>query len=140
MQKLIKTLKRHEGVSKYAYEDHLGFVTVGVGRCLDPDRGLGLSDDEIEYLLRNDIERCYSELSIFSWFHDLDQVRQEAIINMLFNLGLPTFLEFKKTLKFLAEGKYSQAAAEMLDSKWAIQVGDRASELAYMVETGQHLK
>lgn len=140
MRKLIETLKRHEGVSKYAYEDHLGYVTIGVGRCLDPERGLGLSDDEIEYLLRNDIERCYSELSVFSWFHDLDQVRQEAIVNMLFNLGLPTFLEFKKTLKFLAEGKYSQAADEMLDSKWANQVGDRANELAYMVETGQYLK
>ena len=140
MRKLIETLKRHEGVSKYAYEDHLGYVTIGVGRCLDPERGLGLSDDEIEYLLRNDIERCYSEVGVFSWFHDLDKVRQEAIVNMLFNLGLPTFLEFKKTLKFLAEGKYSQAAAEMLDSKWANQVGDRANELAYMVETGQYLK
>ena len=88
----------------------------------------------------SDIQRCYEELDVFSWFHDLDQVRQEAIVNMLFNLGLPTFLAFKKTLKFLAENKYSQAAEEMLDSKWARQVGDRAKELAYMVETGDYLK
>ena len=58
MKRLIEQLKRHEGVSKWAYEDHLGYITVGVGRCLDPEIGLGLSDDEIDYLLRNDITRC----------------------------------------------------------------------------------
>lgn len=140
MKKLIETLKRHEGVSKYAYEDSEGYVTVGVGRCLDPERGLGLSPDEIDYLLRNDIERCYQELSVFSWFDELNQVRQEALVNMLFNLGLPTFLKFKKTLKHIAEHNWSMAASEMLDSKWHRQVGDRAKELAYMIETGSYLK
>ena len=100
---------------------------------------MGISEKEAEMLLMSDIERCYEELDVFSWFHDLDQVRQEAMVNMLFNLGLPTFLEFKRTLKFMAEGAYSQAAAEMLDSKWANQVGDRANELAYMVETGCYM-
>jgi lysozyme len=101
---------------------------------------VGISEIEAMVMLRHDIEQCYQELSIFSWFSDLDQVRQEAIVNMLYNLGLPTFLQFKMTLKYLAEGKYSQAAAEMLNSKWARQVGSRAEELAYMVETGTYLK
>ena len=139
MNKLIDMLKRQEGKSRWAYEDHLGYVTVGVGRCLDPEKGLGLSDDEIDYLLRNDITRCYQELDIFSWFHDLDEVRQHAIVSMLFQLGLPKFLEFKKTLAFLAEGKYSQAANEMLDSKWARQTPNRAREISYMVKTGQYV-
>ena len=139
MKKLVGMLKRQEGISKWAYEDHLGYVTVGVGRCLDPEKGLGLSDDEIDYLLRNDILRCYQELNVFSWFHDLDEVRQHAIVSMLFQLGLPKFLEFKKTLAFLAEDKYSQAAEEMLNSKWARQTPNRAREISYMVETAQYV-
>lgn len=139
MKKLVGMLKRQEGVSKWAYEDHLGYVTVGVGRCLDPEKGLGLSADEIDYLLRNDILRCYQELDVFSWFHDLDEVRQHAIVSMLFQLGLPKFLEFKKTLAFLAEGKVSQAAEEMLNSKWARQTPNRAREISYMIETGQYV-
>lgn len=137
MKRLIEQLKRHEGVSKWAYEDHLGYITVGVGRCLDPEIGLGLSDKEIDYLLMNDIERCYKELECLSWFPDLDPVRQEALVNMVFNLGLTRFLQFKKTLAYLAEGKYPQAADEMLDSKWARQVKNRAIEISEMIRTGQ---
>jgi len=137
MKRLIEQLKRHEGVSKWAYEDHLGYITVGVGRCLDPEIGLGLSDKEIDYLLQNDIERCYKELECLSWFPDLDPTRQEALVNMVFNLGLTRFLQFKKTLAYLAEGRYPEAADEMLDSKWARQVKNRAIELSEMIRTGQ---
>jgi len=137
MIKLIENLKRHEGLRLKPYLCSEGKITIGFGRNLED---MGISEKEAEMLLMSDIQRCYEELDVFSWFHDLDQVRQEAMVNMLFNLGLPTFLEFKRTLKFMAEGAYSQAAEEMLDSKWARQVGDRATELAYMVETGQYLK
>ncbi len=136
MQKLIENLKRHEGLRLKPYLCSEGKITIGFGRNLED---MGISEKEAEMLLMSDIERCYEELDVFSWFHDLDQVRQEAMVNMLFNLGLPTFLEFKRTLKFMAEGAYSQAAVEMLDSKWANQVGDRAKELAYMVETGCYM-
>lgn len=137
MKRLIDQLKRHEGVSRWAYEDHLGYITVGVGRCLDPEIGLGLSDKEIDYLLQNDIERCYKELECLSWFPDLDPIRQEALVNMVFNLGLTRFLQFKKTLAYMAEGRYPEAADEMLDSKWARQVKNRAIELSEMIRTGQ---
>lgn len=136
MQKLIENLKRHEGLRLKPYLCSEGKITIGFGRNLED---MGISEKEAEMLLMSDIQRCYEELDVFSWFHDLDQVRQEAMVNMLFNLGLPTFLEFKRTLKFMAEGAYSQAAVEMLDSKWADQVGDRAKELAYMVETGCYM-
>ena len=127
MQKLIENLKRHEGLRLKPYLCSEGKITIGFGRNLED---MGISEKEAEMLLMSDIERCYEELDVFSWFHDLDQVRQEAMVNMLFNLGLPTFLEFKRTLKFMAEGAYSQAAAEMLDSKWAKQVKGRAATLA----------
>lgn len=137
MTNLLAIIRRHEGLRLKPYLCSEGKITIGFGRNLED---MGISEKEAEMLLMSDIERCYEELDVFSWFHDLDQVRQEAVVNMLFNLGLPTFLQFKKTLKFLAEGAYSQAAAEMLDSKWARQVGDRANELAYMIETGTYLK
>ena len=136
MKQLIAMLQRHEGLRLKPYKCTAGKVSIGYGRNLDD---MGISEVEAMVLLRHDIERCYDELSVFSWFADLDQVRQEALIDMLFNLGLPTFLEFKKTLKFVAEGKYSQAAEEMLRSKWADQVGDRAKELAYMMDTGCYM-
>jgi lysozyme len=129
-------LQRHEGLRLKPYKCTAGKLSIGYGRNLDD---MGISEVEAMVMLRNDIEQCYQELEMFSWFEDLDQVRQEALVNMLFNLGLPTFLEFKKTLKFVAEGKYSQAAEEMLRSKWADQVGDRAKELAYMVDTGCYM-
>ena len=136
MKHLIAMLQRHEGLRLKPYKCTAGKVSIGYGRNLDD---MGISEVEAMVLLRHDIERCYEELNVFSWFADLDQVRQEALIDMLFNLGLPTFLEFKKTLKFVAEGKYSQAAEEMLRSKWANQVGDRAKELAYMMDTGCYM-
>ena len=136
MKRLIAMLQRHEGLRLKPYKCTAGKVSIGYGRNLDD---MGISEVEAMILLRHDIERCYDELNVFSWFADLDQVRQEALVDMLFNLGLPTFLEFKKTLKYVAEGKYSQAAEEMLRSKWADQVGDRAKELAYMMDTGCYM-
>jgi lysozyme len=136
VKRLIAMLQRHEGLRLKPYKCTAGKLSIGYGRNLDD---MGISEVEAMVMLRNDIEQCYQELEMFSWFEDLDQVRQEALVDMLFNLGLPTFLEFKKTLKFVAEGKYSQAAEEMLRSKWADQVGDRAKELAYMVDTGCYM-
>ena len=138
MNKLIEQLKVHEGSRTHAYDCPEGYTTVGVGRNIDPDGGLGLSEDEINYLLRNDIERCYRELDRFSWFMDLYQVRQEALVNMCFNLGLPKLMGFSKMLAALAEGKYALAAAEALDSKWSKQVGKRSQDIAYMFEVGKY--
>jgi len=90
-------------------------------------------------MLVSDIERCYNELEVFEWFVNLDIVRQEAMVDLLFNLGLPRFLGFKKMIKHLSNRDYSQAAAELLNSRYAIQVGDRANELAYMLERGEYL-
>lgn len=137
MKKLIEQLKLHEGVRSHPYDCPAGYLTIGVGRNIS-ETGLGLSDDEIEYLLRNDIERCYQELDRFSWFMDLDTVRQEALVNMCFNLGFTRLIKFTKMMGAMAEGKFSLAAAEALDSKWARQVGQRAKDIAHMLEFGEY--
>ena len=137
MKRLMDQLKLHEGVRSHPYDCPAGYLTIGVGRNIS-ETGLGLSDDEIDYLLRNDIERCYQELDRFAWFMDLDTVRQEALVNMCFNLGFPRLTRFTKMMCAMAEGKFSLAAAEALDSKWARQVGQRAKDIAHMLEFGEY--
>jgi lysozyme len=97
-----------------------------------------LSDDEIDYLLENDIARCRDELGTYSWFSDLDEVRQDALINMCFNLGLSRLSNFKNALASMAVGAYADAAEHFLDSRWASQVGNRAQEVAHMISTGEY--
>jgi len=138
MSKLSDQLRIHEGVRSHAYKCSANMITVGVGRNIDQNGGLGLSDDEIDYLLENDIKRCRKELETYSWFSDLDDVRQDALINMCFNLGLSRLANFKNALSSMAVGAYSDAAEHFLDSRWATQVGNRAQEVAHMIRTGQY--
>lgn len=140
MDKLIEQLKRHEGVETHAYKCSSGKLTIGVGRNIDPEGGIGLSMDEIEYLLSNDILRCIKELSTeYAWFGDLDEVRQEAIINIFLNLGATKFRFFKRALAGMERGDYETASTEFLDSRWAKQVGGRALELADMIRSGKYV-
>ena len=137
MSKLIEQLRRHEGVRSHVYVCSSGYETIGVGRNI-AESGLGLSEDEIDYLLENDIKRCKQELIALSWFTDLDPVRQDAMVNLCFNLGMTRLMTFKKALAAMAIGDYSTAADEFMDSKWATQVGYRADEVAEMILTGRY--
>lgn len=138
MQRLLETLKRHEGVRYYVYRDHLGYETIGVGRCINRAVGLGLSPDEVEYLLINDVQRCIEELDgAFEWFKNLDEVRREAMINLCFNLGLTKLRKFVNALEAMKQRNYNKAATEFLNSKWANQVGERSREVAQMIRTGE---
>lgn len=138
MNKLIKQLKRHEGVRTHAYQCTANMTTVGVGRNIDEDGGIGLSIDEIEFLLENDIKRCKQELISFPWFPEIDSVRQDALINMCFNLGMTRLLGFKNALTAMSVGDYDTAAEEFMDSRWAKQVGSRAEEVCAMIRTGNY--
>lgn len=137
MTLIVEMLRKHEGVKKYAYKCTAGKVTIGVGRNIDENGGIGLSDDEIDYLLSNDIKRVVKELrGAFEWFDGLSTVRKDALVDMCFNLGLPRLQLFKKALAAMEAGDYELAAAEFLDSRWARQVGDRALTVAGMIRTG----
>ena len=139
MEKLIAMLKRHEGTETHAYECSEGKITVGVGRNLSNQGGMGLSDDEIDYLLQNDIERVIKELATeYEWFNSLDDVRKDAIVDISFNLGQTRLRLFKRALAAMEAGNYKEAATEFLDSKWAKQVGGRALELTDMISSGEY--
>tara|TARA_R110000751_G_scaffold193136_1_gene298683 strand:+ start:81 stop:512 length:432 start_codon:yes stop_codon:yes gene_type:complete len=137
MSSLVEMLKRHEGFETHAYKCTSGKTTVGVGRNIDPEGGIGLSRLEINYLLANDIERVEEELSkSLPWLLELDCVRIDALVDMCFNLGLPRFLKFVKALDALEAGDYEMSANEFMDSRWADQVGYRAYEVTEMIRTG----
>ena len=135
---LARQLRRDEGVVEHAYIDSEGWTTIGVGRLIDQRKGGRLRDDEIEYLLQNDITEKSDELiRRLPWVADLDEARQGVLINMAFNLGVSGLLGFRKTLALVKAGDYAKASVEMLDSKWARQVKGRATRLSEQMRTGK---
>jgi len=133
---LKRDLIRDEGKRRIAYRDTLGYWTIGVGRLIDERQGGGLSDDEIDLLLTNDIHRAYVAACTFDWFAGLDPMRQRAIVNLLFNLGPTRFRGFTKTIAALDAGNFTAAADHLQDSLWYRQVGARADRLIALMRIG----
>jgi len=137
--KIVKLLRLHEGVKSHAYKCTANKITVGVGRNIDPEGGLGLSDDEIDYLLTNDVNRVIKELGkAFPWFSSLDEARRDAMIDICFNLGMPRLKGFAKALSAMASEDYETAAYEFSDSAWYKQVGKRAQTIVDMIRFGKY--
>ncbi len=127
-RRLAQDLLRDEGLRLKPYRCTAGKLTIGVGRNLD-DRGL--TEAEALLLLDNDIQDCWARLEAgLPWVTTAPEAVQEVLANMCFNLGLAGVLAFRQTLEHLRAGRYAEAAAEMLRSKWAQQVGPRAERLA----------
>jgi lysozyme len=137
-QELTRQLRGDEGVEKQAYQDHLGFWTIGVGRLIDKRKpGSGLRGYEIDYLLRNDIDERIDELTRrLSWFVDLDDARKGVLLNMSFQMGVDGLLGFKNTLTMIRDGKYQMASEAMLQSLWARQTPERAKRMSEQMRTG----
>jgi lysozyme len=138
ISELTRQLTRDEGRKPTVYQDHLGFWTVGVGRLVDARKpGAGLRPDEIDYLLRNDInDRIEALTRAIPWFQDLDDVRKGVLLNMAFQMGTVGLLNFKNTLRMVERGDYDGAAIGMLASKWATQTPERAQRLARQMREG----
>ena len=136
--KAREQLTRHEGEVLHAYQDHLGFWTIGVGRLIDKRKGGGISKEESAMLLDNDINsRLLTLQEKLPWFNMLNDARKAVLLNMSFQLGVAGLMQFKKTLEYVEAGQYEEAAAGMLKSKWATQTPNRAKEMAEQMRTGQ---
>lgn len=135
----LKTqLEEFEGRIPYAYKDHLGFWTIGVGRLIDKRKGGGLDDEEIDFLLDRDINKRRAVLyEKLPWLVGLDEVRQAVIIGMSFQMGIDGLMEFQRTLSSVRDGHYADAAQQMMQSLWAKQTPDRARRLARQMEIGE---
>ena len=127
-------LKLDEGVKQFVYKDSLGIETIGVGRNL---RDVGLSPYEINVLLENDLARSEADCkALFPSFDTLSDARKAVLLNMAFNLGRDRLRKFAFFCGAVMAKDWKRAADEMLDSKWAKQVGKRADRLAEQMRTG----
>ncbi|MEK7945714.1 glycoside hydrolase family protein [Pigmentiphaga sp. YJ18] len=136
-EELTRLLRGDEGEVLHAYQDHLGFWTVGVGRLIDKRKGGGITPDESAYLLANDIARREAELDRrLPWWRKLDPARQGVLLAMAFQMGIDGLLSFKNTLAAVQRGDYAAAKAGMRDSLWARQTPERAQRMADQMLTG----
>lgn len=141
-------LPRTEGRCLKPYKDTVGKWTVGVGHNIS-DNGLAgryvaslleigqLTDQLTADLLAEDLDKVFVDCKAIPAYRGLDPARQSVIADMVFNMGLGAVLNFVNTLSFIQKGDFQSAAAQMLKSKWAEQVGNRAVELARIMSSGE---
>jgi len=155
MQELLDQLVLHEGLELMPYEDSLGIDTIGIGRNLQ-QRGLseeelgyigkdlsdicewGITKEQAYYLAENDIKIVEEEIcKAHPCVLELDEVRQRVLIDMAFNVGVPRLKKFVKMWQAIHDKDFDEASIQMLDSRWAKQVGNRAVRLSNAMKSGE---
>ena len=127
-------LKADEGFRVKAYQDSVGVWTIGYGTNLQ--ELIVPASVALQWMLDTLAARESDCLRVFPWFATLSGARQAVLLNMAYNLGMPRLQGFTKMLAACAVGDYQRAADEMIDSKWATQVGARAQRLAQAMRNG----
>ena len=127
-ERLIQQLTIDEGLRLRPYNCSSGKLTIGIGRNIED---IGITEEEAKYLLSNDLTRTYLELKAnFDWFDYLNSYRQEVLMNMCFNLGISRLKTFRLMLAAVEMGDFHESSKQMMDSRWARQVGERAKRLS----------
>ena len=134
--KLLESIKRHEGWRDKAYQDTEGIWTIGYGRNLQEltiDTCLGTR------WLKEDIRTATDAAEKFPEWECLNtDPRQDVFIEMVFNMGPSRVAGFRNMLAAFRDEDWARASREMLDSKWARQVGVRAGRLAKIMLDGKY--
>lgn len=126
-------IKHHEGYRDEIYKDSLGNLTVGWGCHLYPGKIFSKGINE-----RLFFADYYGALQDYGALNlDLDPVRKTVVVDMIFNMGISTFKEFRNFISSLRDQDYQTAAHDMMHSLWAEQVGSRSKTLEAMMRTGE---
>ncbi len=132
--KLQERIKNHEGFSKKLYKCPAGKLTIGYGRNIEDN---GITQKEADLMLETDVDVAIREVrEVFDDFKTFGKVRQNALIDMMFNLGKPTFLKFKKMIKAIKIKDWVNASEEARKSLWYNQVGDRSKRIVKELREG----
>lgn len=132
---IVELIKEHEGTSLALYRCTAGKFTIGVGRNIEDN---GIRQDECDLMLANDIRECRLQLlRAYPWFNGLDEVRQAACIDLMFNLGPMRLAGFQKFLSAMARSDWERAGEQLADSRWFRQVGRRGPRIVGMVKSGE---
>ena len=140
--RLYKQLKNDEGEVLKVYNDHLGYLTFGIGYLItqkDPEAewpiGEPVSEERVKECFDKDVETSITEIKFMvKDFDDKPDIVQEVLVNMLFNLGYHRLSAFKKFLKAIKKNDWNEAAKEGRDSRWYTQVTMRAERLMSKLE------
>lgn len=134
LQEMATRLQGEEGYRQYPYKDIKGILTIGIGRNLETN---GINHDESLYLVKNDIIRVVNELQkSLPWFSKLNSNCQIALIDLGFNLGVPKLLSFTDFIAFIEQGKYKEAADDLLSTEYAKELPYRAQSVANLIVEG----
>jgi len=123
----------HEAFSEKPYKDTSGVWTIGYGWNLE---STPMTPEAAEFVLKEQVISAVADAERYQWFHELSHNRKRVVVNMIFNLGRGGFRRFRKTIAYIDGRDYEAAAAEMLDSLWAKQVGNRANFLSGLMFSG----
>lgn len=135
---LKKELIEDEGIKYEVYLDHLGYKTFGIGhlcKATDPENdfevGQEVSKERVDECFSNDIDKVIEDcIVLYDDFYTLPDEAQLIIANMMFNLGRPRLTNFVRMRKAVNEHNWQEAKIQMLNSKWARQVPNRAKRLS----------
>ena len=140
MDRLLESVKKHEGYRNKVYLDTLGKRTVGVGHLCVED----FWEDDKEYeekflmeILEKDLQQAIRGARSLMEDHgctDIDEQAEEILIEMVFQLGMTGVSKFKNMWKALSELNYVGASYEMLDSRWSKQTPNRAKSMAKIMK------
>lgn len=145
---LLADLRRDEGVRRFPYLDSRGNWSIGCGHNIAADpqmlvkldelKRTGIDDATIDQLLQEDVGRTEVRLDRdIPWWRQLDDVRQDVMVNLAFNLGADKLATWKHTLADIQAGRFKAAEIDLEnDQPWASQVHARAQRLALQMETG----
>ena len=138
LARLQRELTEDEGCELSLYNDHLGYLTFGVGHLVredDPEYGqpvgTPVSQERVDECFKADIESVLNDcVRLYPTFENMNEEVKLIIANMMFNLGYPRLSKFRKMKAAVDKGDLEEAANQMADSKWAkVQVPNRAARL-----------
>ena len=142
LDKLQEELAEDEGCKYEIYNAHLGYATFGIGHLVtDSDLEYGqeigtkVSKERVDECFKTDIEITIEDCNIlYSNFNDIPEEAQLILANMMFNLGRPRLSKFLKLKAAVDDEDWMEASVQMMDSKWAKQVPNRAKRLCERME------
>ena len=142
VDKLREQLKIDEGIKHEVYLDHLGLKTCGIGHlCLDGEPefsmevGEEITDERVNELFEKDVKIMIEECEkLYPYFGELPEEAQQIIANMMFNMGRPRLAKFKMMKQAVDNRDWKEAAKQMKNSKWYVQVKNRADRLVNRME------
>ena len=113
-----------------------GKLSIGVGRNLD-DRGITATEGHLLYT--HDVASAKADVNTrLPWaVSALDDARYGVLVNMCFNMGIGRLMSFQRMLAAMRGQDWQKAAAELMDSQYAQQVGDRARRLSEQIRSGR---